>query len=180
MALSLFNNIITETIVNLMASILILLIGLIIGRFAGKLIKKVLSELNVNVILKKESRIKIPFEEFISMLVKYIIYFIALIIALNQLGLTTIVFYITLTVIFILIGIFIILAVKDFIPNIVAGLMLHQKDSIKLGDKIRVKGVEGKIVHISLTETKIKTKDNDIIFIPNIAMIKNEVVKLRK
>jgi len=180
MIFDIYNNVLTETIVNLMASILILLIGLIIGRFSGKIIRKVLSKFEVNAVLKKESGIKIPFEEFISISIKYIIYFIALIIALNQLGLTTTIFYIILTIIFILMGIFVILAIKDFLPNIIAGLMLHQKDFIKAGDKIKVKGVKGKIMHISLTETKIKTKDNDTIFIPNVAMIKNEVVKLKK
>jgi small-conductance mechanosensitive channel len=100
--------------------------------------------------------------------------------ALNQLGLTTTLLYILLTIILVILVGFIILAFKDFIPNIVAGFMIHQKDKIKSGDKIKVKDIEGKVVHVNLVETRIITKKKDTVYIPNSMLTKNEVIILKK
>ncbi|MBM3200720.1 mechanosensitive ion channel, partial [Candidatus Woesearchaeota archaeon] len=71
---------------------------------------------------------------------------------------------------------FIILAFKDFIPNITAGFFLHQKNMIKPGDVIKVKDIEGEVVSVSLVETILKVKD-DTVYIPNSVLTKNEVIK---
>lgn len=170
-------NLISESVFRVIAAIIILLLGLVIGRALSNLTKKLLHELEFERILKKQTKIKVPVEEFSGSLVKYIVYFIAIIMALNQIGLTTLILNIILVVILALLIVFIILAVKDFIPNVVAGFFLSQKDIIKKGDKIKVKDIEGKVVHINLVETKIKTSKDDIIFIPNSVLTKRIVVK---
>ncbi|MBI2667173.1 mechanosensitive ion channel [Candidatus Woesearchaeota archaeon] len=178
--LSLFSLNTENIIIRLIASVIILLIGFIIARLSSNLTKKILNELETNKILKEQAGVKIQVEEFLSSVIKYIIYFIAIIIALNQLGLTTKVLYaLLITILVILVG-FIILAFKDFIPNVVAGFMIYQKDKVKPGDVIRVKDIEGKVIHVDLIETRIKTKKNDIVYIPNSILNKNEVVKLKK
>ena len=70
-----------------------------------------------------------------------------------------------------------ILAVKDFIPNLVAGFYVRQKEKIKPNDTINVNNTEGKVMAVDLTETKIKTKDNDTIFIPNSILVKSKIIK---
>lgn len=168
---------ISEPILKIIVAIVTLLFGLVFGRFFGKLSKKILEELEINKILREQTRIKVPVEEFISSLISYIIYFIAIIIALNQLGLTTTVLWIILITILAIIIIFIILAVKDFIPNIVSGFFIYQKGLIKKGNRIKVKDVEGTVIDISLTETKIRTKSKDIVYIPNSILIKSIITK---
>lgn len=168
---------VSETFLKLLVAIAILLIGIVFARFFGNVTKKLLNQLDLNNILQKQTKIKIPLEEFLSALVKYITYLIVIIIALNQLGLTTTVLYIILIVILALIIAFIVLALKDFIPNLVAGLFIYQKLGIKIGDKIKVKNVDGKIIDINLIEVKVKTKSGDIIHIPNSLLTKNIVVK---
>ncbi len=180
MPLNIYNEIITQPIANLLAAIITLFIGLVIGRFVGRLIQKILNNLSVNEILKKEANLKIPLEEAMGALSKYTIYLIVVIMALNQLNLATIILNIILIIILVVVILLGILAVKDFLPNIVAGFLIHQKGFIKEGDYIKVKSVEGKIEHISPTETKIKTKQGDTIFVPNLTLIKNEVTKLKK
>ncbi len=166
-------------IVNLVAALLILVLGIIFGNLGGKLIKKLLHEFELNRILK-ESGMKISVEELSSNFVKYIIYFIGIIWALSQLGLATTVLEVILIIILIILVIFIILAFKDFVPNITAGIFIHQKELFKKNDVIKVKHIQGKIVDMGLVETKIKTKDGDIVIVPNAMITKSEIIKKKK
>ena len=173
-------NLITPNIaIRLITAIVIIIIGFIIGRIVHKLIKKVLHELEVNRILREKANIKIKIEEIIASTIKYIIYFIAIIWALNQIGLTTTVLHTILAIILILLVVFIILAVKDFIPNIMAWFVINQKKRFQEGDKIKVKDIQRTIIKIDLLETKIRTKKHEIVFIPNTILTKHEVVKLK-
>ena len=70
-----------------------------------------------------------------------------------------------------------ILAIKDFIPNLISGLMLHQKRNLKPGDRIIINNVEGEIINVTLIETKIRTRSGDIVYIPNSILTKNVVIK---
>jgi len=166
-------------IVNLVAALLILILGVIFGNLAGKIIKKILHELELNRVLK-EAGLKISIEELTASFVKYIIYFIGIIWALSQLGLATTVLEILLIIILIILVIFIILAFKDFVPNITAGIFIHQKELFKKGDVIKVKHIQGKIIETNLIETRIKAKDGDIVIIPNAMITKSEIVKKKK
>ena len=175
-----YTDLLSDVILKLVSSILIIIIGLVIGRFIGKLTQKILNNLQLNRILKSETNIKILLEEALASILKYVIYFISLIAALNQLGLAPIVFTIILIIVLVFMVFFIILALKDFIPNIMAGFVIHQKGFIKKNDYIRVKSVEGRIEQIGLTEVKLITKNKDVVFVPNITLVKNEVIKYKK
>jgi len=168
-----------EWMIKLIAAIAVLLIGLIAARIISRLIKKVLHELELNRILKEQAGVKIPVEEFVSSLAKYLIYFIAIIWALTELGLQTVILYIILAIVLVILVSFIILAFKDFIPNITAGFFIHQKNIIKKGDYIKVKDIEGKVMNISLVETTIKS-NGDTIYLPNSVLTKNEIRKIKK
>src|SRR3989344_1247513 len=176
MVLNGFEVFFSKLVVSLVAAIVILLIGLVIGRFLGNVVRRILRELELSKILKEE-RVKFPLEEVLSNGVKYIIYFIAVVLALNQVGLTSAIINILLGIIFVLIIIFIVLAFKDFIPNVMAAFFIHQRRDIKEGDNIKVKNIEGKIIGINLVETKIKTKSGDTIYVPNSFLTKNDVKK---
>jgi small-conductance mechanosensitive channel len=60
------------------------------------------------------------------------------------------------------------LAVKDSLVNVLGGLQLVLDKTFKVGDKVAMDGgEEGVIMDIGLRSTKLKTYDNEIIFIPN-------------
>jgi len=166
-------------ILNLVAALIILLVGYILGRFLSKLIQRILGELEINKILKEQAGVRVPIEEFLGGVVKYLIYFIAIVMALNQIGLTTTALQIILFIILIMIVVFIVLALKDFIPNVVAGFFIHQKRSLKPGNKISVNGIKGRIISVGLVETKIQTKKEEIVYIPNNLLTKH-VVEISK
>jgi len=178
--LDMLNNFLPEFFIRFIVSIIILLIGLIVGRILGKIIHKVLHEIELNNILKKATGLKLSLEEIISSFISYFIYFIFIIIALEKLGLGAIVLNIVAGGIMVVIILSVFLSLKDFAPNCIAGIMIYRKGFIKEGDFIKVKGIEGKITHISLIETRVETKKKDIISIPNSILTKNEVIKLKK
>jgi small-conductance mechanosensitive channel len=175
-------NYVVETIsglmTNLIIAVIIILIGFIVGRVLGKLTQKVLHELELDRILRETADIKLSIEKALARFITYFAYFLAIIIALNQIGLTTTVLHMISAAVLVIVVISIILGIKDFIPNFLAGMHINRKDMIKVGDRIRVKGTEGKVISMDLTETKIQTQKGDTIFIPNSLFIKEEMVKL--
>lgn len=160
---------------KLVVAVIILLIGFIIGKLVGRLVQKLLHELELDKILEK-ARLKITLESTLGMIVSLIIYFIAIVMALNQLGLTTVILYIIIGGAILLILISTVLAIKEFIPNLISGFFIHKKGYFKEGDRIKIKGVEGKIKRINLIETEIVTKKKDVIFIPNSLLVKVAVM----
>lgn len=162
-----------EFFTRFIVAVIILLIGFIIGRLVGKLAQKFLHEIELNNVLKK-ANIKIKLEEIISHFITYFIYFITVIWALNEMGLTTTILNMISATALIIIIISVLLAVKDFIPNSIAGFMIYQKRLIKEGDCIKLDQLEGKVKKITMLETQIKTKAGDVIHIPNSTITKKE------
>lgn len=160
-------------------AIIILLIGFIIGKLTGKIIQWALHEIELNNLLQKAIGIKVSLEEIASSFTSYFIYFTSLIMALSHVGLTTTVLNIVAASIIIIVIISVFLSIKDFIPNMIAGIFIHQKRIINTGDIIKVIDVSGKIIHINLVETMVETKDKDIIYIPNSMLTKN-VIRIAK
>ncbi len=173
-------EILSSVFTKLVVAVIIVLIGLVLGKILGKFVQKALHEIELNKILKNAAGIKISIEEIISAFVTYFIYFIFIMMALNQLGITTVVLHMISGAILIIIIISILLSIKDFMPNVFAGLFIHQKRFIKEGDVLKVDNTEGRVIHINLVETKIETKKGDIIYIPNSLLTKKTVVKLKK
>ena len=65
-------------------------------------------------------------------------------------------------------GIAISFAVKDSLTNILGGLQLVLDKTFKVGDKVELdSGEMGVILDIGLRSTKLRTYDNEVIYIPN-------------
>ncbi|MBD3313356.1 mechanosensitive ion channel [Candidatus Woesearchaeota archaeon] len=165
---------------RLLAAVIILLIGIIIGKIIERVIYKLLHDLDIDGMIKNAARISIRFEKGVSVSAKYFIYFITIIMVLNQLNVTTTVLQMLSGAIIIIFIISIILAIKDFVPNTFAGFFLYRNKFIKEGEFIKVKGMEGRVVEINLIETKLETRDGDIVYIPNSVLTKTEIIKLKK
>jgi len=161
-------------------AIVILLLGFVIGRIIGKLTQKVLKEIELNKIIKRATGIKISLEEILSKFLTYFIYFIFIIWALNELGLTTTILTMISGAVIVIVIISILLAIKDYIPNAFAGLLIHRRRQIKPGDTIKTEGLQGKITRITLVETEIKTRKGDIIYIPNSILTKRKIIVRKK
>ncbi|MBC8500549.1 MAG: mechanosensitive ion channel [Nanoarchaeota archaeon] len=166
-----------QLLIKIVTAIIILLIGFIIGRIVGRIILKLLKEIEFDKTIRKATGYQASFSALLSKSSSYFIYFLAILMALESLGLTPFVLNMISVVILLIVGISVILAIKDFIPNFIAGYSVRKKGLYKQGDRIKVGKVEGKITKISLLDTHVVTKKKDMIVIPNSYFIKNLVIK---
>lgn len=163
-----------------LVAVIILLIGLILGRLLGRIAQKSLHELNLNQLFKKATDVSASLEEIAGYSIKYFIYFLSVIMALNQLGLASRILEMISAAVLIIIIIAVFLGVKDLIPNFIAGLSIYKRGFISKGDFIEVNGMEGRIIRINLLETRIRSKKGDIISIPNTIITQNRLAKKSK
>lgn len=172
-------GILSQFFTKIILAVIILLIGFIVGRIIGKVLHKVLHEIELDNILKKAG-IRIALEDILSHIVTYFIYFITVIWALSELGLTTTILNMVSAAILIIIIVAALLAVKDFIPNAFAGFFIYKRDLIRQGDMIKINGLQGKVKSVSLIETVVETKTGDMILVPNSNITKKAIIIKRK
>ena len=70
------------------------------------------------------------------------------------------------------------LALQESLSNIFAGLMLTIDHPFKAGDWIQVDGQEGKVLDSNWRSTRVHTRDDDIIYVPNSTMAKGNIMNL--
>lgn len=153
-----------QHIFQLLVFLVILFIARQIANLTRKVVKKAVAAKNL-----KFSQLMQEF--FISMSGKAV-WFIGILIALSQIGLN-------LTPIltgFGIAGVIVGFALQDTLSNFAAGMMLLIYRPFDVGDYVAAGGVEGKVSHMSLVNTTIKTFDNQIIIVPN-SKIWGDVIK---
>jgi len=67
-------------------------------------------------------------------------------------------------------------AVKDVAANFVSGLFVLLDRPFVVGDRIEVKGYEGRVERISLRSTRIVTSEGEVVTIPNSLLATNPIV----
>lgn len=70
-------------------------------------------------------------------------------------------------------------ALKDFISNIIAGILILTYQPFKLNDYIKIKDWQGKVIAINIRYTTLE-EDNMIIFIPNSILYISTVAIVKK
>jgi len=165
---------------NVVIAVFTFFIGLIVGRIAGKLTSRALHTFEVDKTLKGATGVSVSVEGLLEVGVSYLTYFIFLIVSLNQLGLTQWVL-IGISGLAGLIGVIaMVLALKDVLPNAVAGLIVMARKFPQKGDRVHIDSVIGKVEEMTILETRIKTRKGDIISFPNRQLVKVKVEKLSK
>jgi len=155
-------------------AVVILFLGFVIGTLVSKFIYRVLNDFELNKFLKSLSGVNIKMEEIVSGVIKIFIYAIFIVYVLNYLNLSQVVVNIIFIVFASIIGISIILSIKDFIPDFIAGIRISKDNIIQEGDEIILENLKGKVKKVDLTHVEISTADNDIIFCPNSQIVKQK------
>lgn len=107
-----------------------------------------------------------------------VIYAVAVVLALDILGINVMPFVAGAGVLGIAVG----FAAKDTLSNLIAGILLIIDRPFEMGDRIEVwsapagSATWGDVIDIGLRATKIKTTDNIIIVIPNNEIMKRDIV----
>lgn len=152
-----FYMLVEEWLTKIEIALIIFFVGFIVAKLAGRILKKLLAEAELNRIL--ESAGFKPISNSIAALVQYVIYTATLFIILQQFGLTKIVLVIVVIIAFLVVAISFLLAVRDFVPNAVAGLWLRKKLKPYIGKNIRIGNVKGQLKRVGVVSSIIKDKE---------------------
>jgi len=69
---------------------------------------------------------------------------------------------------------------KDFIADIISGIVISFSKEISIDDFVKVGDHRGKIVDINIAKTAILNEDDDIIFMPNSTVFTSDVINYTK
>ena len=72
------------------------------------------------------------------------------------------------------------LTFKDYVTNMINGLIIMFSDRLSLGDHIRVGDHEGKILDITLINMILQNEDSDMVIIPNSVVFSSVIVNQSK
>jgi|SRR3989344_9175473 len=150
---------------QIIGAFLIVLLGLISSRIIYNIIKRAIKEFELKYLFKKVKLERI--EKQLPIVIKYLIIAISIIFALLQLGISLTTIKIMSLIIAGITVIFMILSFKDIWSNLIAGIIIKRSGKLKIGETIKIKNIEGKIIKIGLLETEIETKSKETVHIPN-------------
>lgn len=144
--------------------VLIIFFGFIVGRIVGRLIFRGLKELELERFFKKTSH---SFEGGVSQVVEYIIYVITILIALDTAGILLYLLSSIAGIIILILVLSALLGFRDFVPNLICGLILRHKKSICIGDCVVLCRIVGKVTKFGFLSTQLITKSGDVLSVPN-------------
>jgi len=175
-------SIVSPIIFRIMIAILIFLLGFIIGKIIQKFILKLFEISDLDRVLKKLFRIRFNASKVVAAIALYLIYILAIIMALNSLGLTTTIVTTIVILLIIILVLFIIFGLNDVFANMFAGMLVRFRKNIKPGDYIRIKDkhIEGYVASINMLNVRIETLKEEVVLVPNMVLFKSEIIKPKK
>lgn len=72
------------------------------------------------------------------------------------------------------------LLTKDYITNMINGLIIMFSDQLSLGDHVRIGDVKGRVLDITLINVVLQNEDDDIVIIPNSVVFTSIVLNQSK
>ena len=134
----------------------------------AKLVRKIVSK----TVVSKNLKLSQLMQDFFISMSGNVVWVIGILVGLSQIGLNLAPVLTGFGIAGVIIG----FALQDTLSNFAAGMMLLIYKPFDVGDFVFAGGVDGKVSHMSLVNTTIKTFDNQIIIIPN-SKIWGDVIK---
>ncbi|WP_299805548.1 mechanosensitive ion channel family protein [uncultured Shewanella sp.] len=134
---------------------LILFLSSLVGRVAKSVVQKAVSN--------SKLKFSMLLQDFFISLSGKVVFALGLLIALSQLGFELA----PLLAGFGIAGVIIGFALQDTLSNFASGMMILVYRPFDVGDLINAGGVTGRVSHMSLVSTTIKTLDNQRLIVPN-------------
>ncbi|CAL4043260.1 Small-conductance mechanosensitive channel [Buchnera aphidicola (Takecallis arundicolens)] len=158
----LHQKILLKYIINIISAIIIMLIGI----FTSKVISTTFNKILYN------RKIDTTISDFLTIVARYTIVTISIIISLGRLGVQT------TSVIAILgaAGMAIGLALQGSLSNFAAGVLLIIFSPLRVGEYVFFKNISGTVLNIHVFYTTLKTLDGKIIVVPNGKITSNNII----
>ena len=109
---------------------------------------------------------------FLVICTRAAVYFVGTYFALNELGIDMLGLFASLTVISLILGI----AMKETISNIANSFLLAVDKPFEVGDRIEIEGNMGVVASIGVLSTKLLTRDEKLVIIPNNSIVYSDIV----
>ncbi len=153
---------VTEYGLRIVIALVIFLVGRFIAKKITNVIRKLMEKANWDVTLVK----------FLGNMIYILLLFVVLIITLQTLGIDTTSFIAILGAATLAIG----FALKDNLSNFAAGVMLLIFRPFEVGHFVEAGGAAGVVEEIGVFNTKIRTGDNKLIYVPNSSIVGGNIV----
>ncbi|MGF1714479.1 mechanosensitive ion channel family protein [Photobacterium chitinilyticum] len=131
--------------------------------FIFRILKKLTRKMVTRAVSSPNLRMSQLMQDFFISMSGKGVFIIGLLIALSQIGLNLAPILTGFGVAGVIIG----FALQDTLSNFASGMMLLIYRPFDVGDFVEAGGVSGKVSHMSLVSTTIKTFDNQIMIVPN-------------
>lgn len=141
------------TVANFLAAVIIFLVCALVIKIIVKLIGRIC----------EKSKMDSSAVGFISTVLKIGLYFVAIIIACDCIGIPVT----SLLALFSIVGLAVSLSVQDVLSNLISGFVILFTRPFAGGDFIELSGKSGNVKSIGFMHTTLVTLDNKIILIPN-------------
>lgn len=151
---------------NILAALLVYIVGRLLVRLVIKLLMKMLDRRNVEVTIRS----------FLMSIVKVSLNILLLISVIGTLGVNTTSFAALIASAGVAIG----MALSGNLQNFSGGLIILLFKPYKVGDWIEAQGVQGSVKEIQLFHTVLTTGDNKVIFLPNGSMSSAVVINYNR
>ena len=109
---------------------------------------------------------------FIETLVKFFLFIVGLITALDSAGIKTSALLTSLGIVGLTIG----FAARDALSNLISGILIFIDRPFVLGDLVEIEGFYGKVERITLRSTRVVTSDGRMLAVPNTEIINKTVI----
>jgi len=150
------------TLSAILRAVIIFLVCIIAVKVLMRVFNKLILKMNVDKSL----------HAFIRTTVKILLYFVAVIIVADSLGIPITSLIAVLSVA----GLALSLAIQGVLSNIAGGIMVLSSKPFGVGDYIEAGGVGGTVKEIGLAYTKLATADNKLIYVPNSDISASQIV----
>ncbi len=152
-----------RTLPSLAIGLVILIVTWIVAKFAVRIADRITGHTEMRPSLK----------QLIDTVVKLAIWLVGLMIAAIVMmpGLTPASLFAGLGIGAVAIG----FAFQDIFENFLAGILIMIREKMRIGDVIECEGIIGKVEHITLRETHVRSLSNELTVVPNSVLFKNPV-----
>lgn len=165
--IDLFWNQVAIFLPTLFVALLVLVVGVVLGDKVELVISERLSDL------------KLPQAGWIPVVAKYSVFYIAVLVALGQIGVATSALVVLLGSYTLGLIVFGALAFRDLLASAAAGIYLLLNQPYGIGDRVRIGETEGIVQEVDIVATRIESGDEEFV-VPNRRAFTEGIVRIRE
>jgi MscS family membrane protein len=129
----------------------------------ASLVKTIIREYGLPLAERTDTDVDERIVRLLDLTAVYVIWTGGVLLALGALGIQVTAFLASLGIV----GLAVALAAKTILSNVLTGVTLTADRNFRVGDRIEVRDYLGDVLEINLHKTIIRTRDNEIVMIPN-------------